>query len=88
MMAPDEFDARLADDDPDLYDPRLDEHELGLGRRLLGTSMAGRPLYGTLARCSCGWTHEDNEAPSKGGNSFCKAAHKDHLLAECEHGHG
>jgi hypothetical protein len=57
------------------------EHRLDTGRVQLGmTPIApSRPLYGTTARCACGWKTRSNEAPAKGGKTRVIQSFREHM---------
>lgn len=57
----------------------LTSHDLRISRRPLGSRPQGGNSYGTVARCSCGWTDRVNEAPSKGGQREMIRRHAGHV---------
>lgn len=57
----------------------LTSHDLRISRRLLGSRPQGGRSYGTVARCSCGWTDRVNAAPSKGGQRELIGRHVEHV---------
>lgn len=55
-------------------------HEYSQGRKPLGlTPIGNRPLYGTAARCSCGWKYHTNETPTGKGGRYAREAHAAHV---------
>lgn len=65
-----------------VIEPELAEHRLSVRKhRLGGSPVRGYgPIYGTMARCSCGWLSQINEGPpSRGGAKEAKRRHEVHL---------
>lgn len=55
-------------------------HGYSQGRVSLGmATRSGRPMYGTTARCSCGWKYRTNETPSGTGGRYAREAHTTHV---------
>lgn len=58
----------------------MSTHQYQQGRVSLGmTPITNRPLYGTTARCPCGWKHRNNETPTGKGGCYARQAYAAHV---------